>query len=338
MDALPPELLSLVYRRCNAPTRKSLFWVNRQITRGVRQAVTSCTMGFPQAIFTTSFNAFPHLTTIRVTCNPQEAGKFFGPTNFVTLAGSAVVTLSSGLVGGRIHNFRDTCWLSGPDHAKFDIASDVQASAAASVATRCLTLVFVTFQNTTANELRLPTVQNNTLQRVELEGMSCDVLDGSCIQRVTATGDIKGITFGQATSQLRELNLELRAISTLKGRYDNLTRLVIKTLHLSRLFLNTFKNLLSLALVNVEVDFRLLVNGLPMLENIVLHNSRPILQSPAAFVVQCHDHPRLDFLEIMLDGCFEEDYIAWSETVNIVTRFRSKTAILSTCLYVHLFV
>lgn len=333
MEALPPELLALVYRISDADTRRSLFWVSRRVTSAVRQAVTTCTMVLPNAIFTKSFTSFPHLTTIRVTCDRQQAEEFFGPTDFVTLAGSAMVTLSSGLESGRMQDFQSTCRLTGPEQAHFNISSDVEARAAASVVQRCPTLVKVTFHNTSSRELSMPAVQHNTLDTAELKGMSCDLLDGSSIHRVTATGDITNITFGPATSQLQDLNLELKAINSFKGRYDNLTRLVVKTVYHSFLRVVSMQKLQVLALVNVDVDMRLLVDRLPVLENVILHNSRPTCQTPGEFIRQCHGHPRIDFLEVMFNNCFMEDFLAWAEVVDMVTRFRLRTEILHTSMY-----
>ncbi|RYF09131.1 MAG: hypothetical protein EOO40_07455, partial [Deltaproteobacteria bacterium] len=319
MDSLPADTVWLLYKRADRQTRKALLQLSRHLARGIKQSCVSCSIGGvldAKAVFPSRLS-FPNLRHCSVQCSPAQAQRFFGRNAFVAFTGDGLI-LSAGVE--RVARFREECVVDGAETAVFSIRTAQEAGSAAQLATRCRGLRVASFHNTGAQELSLARFQNDTVQQVLLFRLGCDRLDGPALKLLEVDGDITGLCIGPRTRRLAHMHISVKSIRSFRGAWQQLERLFLRTEHTSQLTFGRLPRLRTLGLTNINVDLTTLETTLPVVESIVMHDSRP-LSGPLDLVGSCHRHPTLTMCEVVLTACGSAESWAWVDVLEVQTRF-----------------
>lgn len=311
MDDLPGELIAHIYQLSTPNRRKALLQVNHHFTQSIRRAITSCTSDAEALALPPCRRRYPKLATVQLRVSLGQLIDFFGAfVTFVLPDDRALLTASV----ASLATFRHSCVVLGPTIATFHITTALQCLAAGCIVTRCLTLREASFIRADAIAQSVPPIISDTLQVIRLYGLGCDCVAAKNLRKLVIYRNTTTVVVDDLPLVVK-IRLDVHRLQEFNHSWRRLERLCICSRVKSTITMQSLPALRRLDLNNVDVHCHDLPGCSPLLEDVILDDSRLLDLTPTQAMDQLLSLPVFDTISMELSDVGAGEGEAWRDVL-----------------------
>ena len=320
MDSLPTELVIRVWQLSTPGRKRALLGTCRRVAGGIHEEVRECVLSpdeVPMVVPALGplLGRFPRLASVRVHCSLLQLTLFLGASDFAVFDGGHGRVR---LTGDARASLRDTCVIRGPSRAVFRVGTAQQAADAASIASRCVSLLDARFFATAHTLLKVGPVSSRTITSLRLARLGCGSLHLPSLRELEVEDSRRTVCLMDG-SGLARLSLYLRGITSFCGRWPDLRDLRLSCTSLAAVVLTSLPLLENLSLTRVDVTVGELATTAPSLRALALVDCQVVDHPPLDVHQQALEHPALDRLEVLLGPPSVAELAGWYEVIQTDT-------------------